>query len=211
MVAGEMISDRAQRYLATLERRPSVMDRARIEGAFATAGIPVIEPLVDFQLTFGGFVQRYGFNEFVWGILHSRPGRDSAFERDRLHVLRRKEEVFVTCADCHRSDHWFLDVSGALYWCFAPPVAVSFATKIERDAIAESLDGAQRFAPSMPAPELIAALVPHIQAGLIAEASDAYETLYMHDGIYAAVKEDDIIVFVYDERGRSLLSALAIR
>jgi len=205
-----MISDRAQRYLATLERRPAVMDRARIEQAFATAGLPVIEPLVDFQLTFGGYVQRYGFNEFVWGILHSRPGPDSAFQRDRLSVLRNDGEVWVTCADCHRSDHWFLDARGALYWCFTPPVSVSFATKIERDAIAESLDGAQRFAPSMPAPELIAALVPHIEAGRIAEASDAYETLYMHEGIYAAVKDDDIIVFIYDERGRSLLSALAI-
>ena len=206
-----LLSERAQRYLATLERRPATTERHQLEDAFAAAGVPVLEPIIDFQVTFGGYVEKYGRSEFVWGILHQRPDRDSFFSPNELHVIADGGEVFVTCANCHASDHWFLDASGALYWCFSPPLATSFMKKIERDAIARVLDPAamQRVVPSVPEPEFIEMLLPRIREGLVPEASDAYESIYLHDGVYAAVTDREALVYLYEDRGKSLLAGMS--
>ena len=208
-----MISSRATTYLSTLPRRLALRDRAALEAAFHEADVSPLEPIIDFQMTFGGYTEQYGLNTFVWGIIHDQPGPDSAFERNRLSVERDDEEpgsYFVTCADCHMSDHWFLDSRGALYWCFAPPLASSFAVKIERDAVAWELSqrSIRRLQPSVPEAEFAAVLVPLIQEGRIEEASDQYESLYLHRGVYAVVKGNRVKAFVIDNPETSLLAGL---
>lgn len=208
-----MISERAVKYLSTLEREPALRDRSALEDAFHAAGVPPLNSIIDFQINFGGYVEHYGLNTFVWGIIHERPDPDSFFERNRLTVERDDEEpdnYFVTCANCHASDHWFLDSKGQLYWCFSPPLASSFATKIERDAVAWDLRHHQikPLVPSVSDSEFIAALVPLLEQGRIAEASDQYEALYLYHGIYAAVKDNHVNAFLVDDSGRSLLIGL---
>ena len=209
------LSTLATQYLATLERQHSVSDRALLENAFHKAGIPVLEPVIDFQITFGGYVQWHGLNQFIWGIIHERPDEDSGLEPNKLSVENDDEEIgnfFITCANCHRSDDWFLDARGALYWCFAPPLATSFATKIERDAVGWNLTKGplHRIVSAVPSEEFITLIIPRIEAGRIAEASDDYESLYLYQGVYAAVKNDRIQAFLVNEGGRSLLEDLPV-
>jgi len=211
-----MISKRAAKYLSTLAREPALRDRIALENAFHAAGVPPLNAIIDFQMTFGGYVQHYGLNTFVWGIIHERPDPNSAFERNRLTVESDDEEpgnYFITCANCHASDHWFLDAKGQLYWCFSPPLASSFAVKIERDAVAWELlrqHQLQRLVPSVSDSEFIAMLVPLIEQGRIDEASDQYESLFLHRGVYAAVKDDHVNGFLVDDTGRSLLAGLPL-
>ena len=208
-----MISNRAAKYLSTLPRWPALRERAALEAAFHEAGVPPLEPVIDFQITFGGYGQQYGLNTFLWGIIHDQPDPDSPFERNRLSVEPDEDEpgnYFVTCANCHMSDLWFLDSRGELYWCFAPPVASSFAVKIERDAVAWELrhGSIRRLQPSVPEAEFAALLVPLVEEGRIEEASDQYESLYLHRGVYAAVKKGQVMAFVVGDAETSLPAGL---
>jgi hypothetical protein len=165
-------------------------------------------------MTFGGYVEWYGVNRFVWGILHSDPQPFSPCEPNRLYVWDDDEEegnYFVTCADCHGSDLWSLDSRGALHWC-SVTVAASFATKIERDALSWELNklGARELVTALPSAEFISRIVPRIAEGRVPEASDEYETLYLYGGIYAAVKGNRIKAALVNERGRSLLAGLPV-
>ena len=210
-----MITERAAKYLSTLAREPALRDRIALENAFHAAGVPPLNAIIDFQMTFGGYVQHHGLNTFVLGIIHERPDPDSFFERNRLTIESDDEEpgnYFITCANCHASDHWFLDAKGQLYWCFSPPLASSFAIKIERDAVQWELrqHQLQRLVPSVSDSEFIAMLVPLIEQGRIEEASDQYESLFLHRGVYAAVSGNHVKAFLVEDAGRSLLTGLPV-
>ena len=94
---------------------------------------------------------------------------------------------FFTCCNCHASDHWFLDETGALYWCYSPPLATSFEKKIERDAVAWALNEIDetlfKVEFERPTTEILPELLPRWEDGLIAEASDQIESLYWYKDV----------------------------
>ena len=88
-----MLTDRARRYLATLKRRPALSDPGAIAGALREAGVPPLEVFVRFQVEFGGYMEWYGLNRFVWGIVHGEPDPDSAFEPGKVDGWMEEVEV----------------------------------------------------------------------------------------------------------------------
>lgn len=228
-----MLSDRARRYLATRQRLPALTDEAAIANKLREAGVPPLDVFIRFQVEFGGYVEWYGLNRFVWGIVHDEPDADSAFEPGKVDGWMEMEEVekededefdwpaedeepekearwYVTCADCHISDHWQLDSRGWLLWC-GYPKSTSFENKIERDAVAWEVGQTAKFREVRfdgPLTEIIPVLVPRIAAGLIPEASDELSGLYVIDGLYVSASRDQLYAYVIGDGVPAALDGL---
>ena len=212
MLERPAISPRAHDYLATLTRLPAPRDRERIEAAFHAASVPVLEPIVVFQMAFGGYVEWYGRNRFEWGILFDQPDPDSFFEPNRLDIDVVDGEYWVTCANCHGSDHWSLDGRGRLYWCGFPKAA-SFAVKVERDALDWELaktGGGRKVVTTADRSDLLAALIPRIAEGQIVEACDEHEAVYLHHGLLVIVTDDRIQLYLLDDSGNDVLAGIPL-
>ena len=230
-----MLTERARRYLATRKRLPALSDEAAIAEALRQAGVPPLEVFVRFQVAFGGYVEWHGLNRFVWGIVHDQPDPDSAFEPGKVDgwmeeveveddnewdwpaddedEKKKEERWYVTCADCHLSDHWMLDSRGWLLWC-GYPKATSFETKIERDAVAWEVGQTAKFREvrfDAPLLEVIPVLLPRIAAGRIPEASDELSDTYLSGGLYVSASSDRIYAYVIEDGVPSALDGLPHR
>jgi hypothetical protein len=231
-----MLTERARRYLATLKRRPALSDPDAIADALREAGVPPLEVFVRFQVEFGGYGEWYGLNRFVWGIVHDEVDPDSAFDPGKVDGWMEEVEVetdgdewewpaddeeerakeerwYVTCADCHLSDHWMLDSRGWLLWC-GYPRATSFETKIERDAFLWELGRTATFREvrfDAPAAEVIPVLRPRVAAGRVAEASDELSDLFLADGLYVSASSDQLYACVVGDGIPSVLEGLPHR
>lgn len=230
-----MLTERARRYLATRKRLPALSDEAAIADKLREAGVPPLDVFIRFQVEFGGYEEWYGLNRFVWGIVHDQPDPNSAFQPGKVDGWMEMEEIekedeefdwpaddeepekeergYVTCADCHVSDHWMLDSRGWLLWC-GYPKATSFETKIERDAVAWEVGQTAKFREvrfDAPAQEVIPVLIPRIGAGRIAEASDELSSLYLIDGLYVSASGDRLYVYVIGDSVPSALNGLPYR
>jgi len=229
-----MLTERARRYLATLKRRPALSDPAAIAEALREAGVPPLEVFVRFQVDFGGYMEWYGLNRFVWGIVHDEPDPDSTLKPGKVDGWMEMEEVeddefdwpaddeeerkkeerwYVTCADCHLSDHWMLDSRGWLLWC-SYPRATSFETKIERDAFLWELGRTATFREvrfDASAPEVLRILLPRMAAGRVAEASDELSEMFLADGLYVSASRDQIYTYVVGDRIPSVLDGIPHR
>jgi hypothetical protein len=208
-----MVSERAKQYLATLEREPAIIDEEQVIAAMERAKLPVFEPVVQFQIDYGGYIEWYGFNDFHWGILHHKPEPESFLTANEIAFDSEDGEYFITCADCHLSDHWTLDSKGSLYWC-GYFKASSFDLKIERDAFVASLGmlgKRSRLQFDAEAKEVIEILTPRLHENLIAEASDNYQALYLKDNLYVAVdfKHGDLMAFLFGEETPAVLRDLS--
>lgn len=231
-----MLTERARRYLATLKRRAALSDPEAIAGALREAGVPPLEVFVRFQVEFGGYMEWYGLNRFVWGIVHDEVDPDSAFEPGKVDGWMEMEEVqgdddefgwpaddedepqkeerwYVSCADCHLSDHWMLDSRGWLLWC-GYPKATSFETKIERDAFAWELGRTAKFREvrfEAPVLEVIPVLLPRVAEGRVAEASDELSAIFLADGLYVSASSDQLYAYVVGDGVPSVLDGLPHR
>jgi hypothetical protein len=74
------LSSRAQRFMATWERRPYVDDLEIVRAALLEAAVPVTEPVLDFHCTFAGYVTDVWGDEGVLGIIHREVGRQSWYQ-----------------------------------------------------------------------------------------------------------------------------------
>jgi hypothetical protein len=210
-----MLSERAKKYLSTLRREPATVNEADIIAALNAANVPTFQPVIHFQINYGGYVQRYGFNVFRWGILHDKPVPCSFFKPNKINFFYDGLKYYITCANCHGSDHWTLDSKGMLYWC-GHFKASSFEKKLERDAFVQelSLSGKlTRINFEMPAKEVIQILVPQLQDNIVEEASDHYQALYLKDGLYAAVgfDYDYIIACIVGDETPEILKGIPFR
>jgi hypothetical protein len=230
-----MLTDRARRYLATLKRLPALSDPDAIVDKLREAGVPPLEVFVRFQVEFGGYAEWYGLNRFVWGLVHDEVDPDSALDpgkadgwmeevdvpdedewewpEDDEEERKKEERWYVTCADCHLSDHWMLDSRGWLLWC-GYPKATSFETKIERDAFAWELGRTARLREvhfDAPADAVLPVLVPRVTAGRVAEASDELSAIYLADGLYLSASDDRLYAYAVGDGVPSPLDGLPHR
>jgi hypothetical protein len=194
-----MLSERALKYLDTLERVPAVRDEKPIREIFDKTGVPAFEKIIEFQMRFGGIVEFYGLNKFIWGVLHEIPEEYSFLKPNELDFFVEGEEYFFTCANCHCSDSWSLDTKGVLYWC-GHKKALSFEKKIERDAAVTEIFSGRNYKNvefELPVEQLVETLIPKIESGLIAEASDEDQKIYYRDNFYLALDCGDGRVTAY--------------
>ena len=175
-----MLSERAQRYLDRLERRPHVTDLGAVRGALATAGVPATDPLLEFHDRFAGYVKPRP-DEFVWGLVHEAPKWLAPMAIDVIVDTGRQ---YVICADGHPSYDLRLDDRGVHYTTCVVPQATSFARKVEQDAlVGEFLDAhpdaiSRQLEVSNDRRELADVLVPRLAAAVVDEVSDIYGRIY---------------------------------
>jgi hypothetical protein len=226
-----MLTERARRYLATRKRLPALTDEAAIAERLREAGVPPLEVFIRFQADFGGYVEYYGLNRFEWGIVHDTPDPDSVFEPGKVDgwmekVLvetddedewfkddedREKEERwYVSCANCHLSDHWMLDSRGWLLWC-GYPKATSFEKKIEVDALGWEVGQSAKLREvrfDAPQTEVISLLLPRLAEGRVAEASDELSSIYMAGGLYVSASDDRLYAYAVGDGVPSALDGI---
>jgi hypothetical protein len=109
------LSDRAQRFLRTLERAPHVEDLELLRDRLEEAGVPVTEPVLDFHRTFAGYPIGAGLEEGTLGIIHPAGVSLRWVEPMKVEGLIRGEESLLTCADCHPSDAMTIALDGTIY------------------------------------------------------------------------------------------------
>lgn len=182
-----MLTPLARSYVATLKRHPSESRVPVIEEALRRAGFPVMEPVVRFHVDYGGLEQWDGLNRLVWGIVHDDPDPDSVFPGPgEADGFTEEGEHYVSCCNCHLSDHWMITSTGEILWCFEPPIARSFEVTLERDALLWELMSRGRIHRVRFADpdEAGALLLPRVADALVPAASDAYQARYLKDGLY---------------------------
>ena len=207
------LTERAVQYLATLERVPAEHDEESIRAALSSAGLPPLDAVIDFQVRFGGYVTYDCLNRFEWGILHRIPADCSCFSPNEVNYFEEDDDFFISCCNCHGSDHWYMNSKGEIHWCFRPPLASSFQTLVERDALCWNLDqldgGLRRIKFDESDEEVLRVLMPRIRRGIVAEASDEYETLILYDGVYASVKDGEVIACLTEGNNPAPLQGIA--
>src|SRR5690554_4111493 len=124
-----MLTDRAERYLETLDR-VNFVPTEEIERILLENGHPCIRGWLDFHEKFAGYVEFIGQDRAVWGLAHESPSW-----MDPLSVeveYDKKEGVFdIACADVHPSYNYLLSDSG-VFWSFP---SECFEIYVERKAV----------------------------------------------------------------------------
>ena len=100
---GQVLSERAKRFVQTWERRPHVEDLGLVRAAIEEAGLPVTEPVLDFHRTFAGYLTDVWGDEGPLGIIHREVGPQSWFRPMKVGGYLTAETPSLACADIHMS------------------------------------------------------------------------------------------------------------
>lgn len=177
-----MLTDRAQKYLTTLQRLPPVPTRD-VERALREEGAPCFEVWLDFHELYAGYVEPLGADQAVWGIVHQKsqwipPGRASVEQ-----TSEQGSEWLVTCADVHGSYVYRLTDTGR----FFERSAESFDIKVERNAarmaFARDPRGRAQIWFELKDPAFRERL--NREAKVVPEASDRFYRIYLGDSVFA--------------------------
>lgn len=181
-----MLTPRAQRYLATLERLPHVEDLGAVRAALEAAGAPATEALLGFHERYAGYVKS-GPDTFIWGLLHKSPRWGSPMELD---ADRENDLWYVTCADAHPSYALTLDQHGTHYTTAGVPRASSFDVYMEQGALISEFHARhdskgeqkyRRLEMFNDREELHEVLLARLEGRQVAEGSDEHGTIYVTD------------------------------
>lgn len=123
------MTDRAIRYLATLQRVPTIPGRD-VEKILADQGQPSFMPWLDFHERYAGYVEPLGADTAIWGLVHEQ---SYWIAPRRVRVTREVHEPiwYIACAEVHPSYQYLLDSNGE----FLGVPAESFDIKVERNAL----------------------------------------------------------------------------
>jgi hypothetical protein len=124
-----MLSERARRYLASLQRLAPV-PTAEVERALRRQGLQCYPAWLDFHERYAGYVEPIGLEAAVLGIVHAQsrwmvPGAVATVDS-----YQSEADYFVVCADVHPSYEYYLGDTGF----FRSPWASTFEVKLERSA-----------------------------------------------------------------------------
>lgn len=122
-MADSVLSERAQRYLQTLKRRPHVSDLKQVRAALKKAGVPITQPVLDFHETFAGYVVEVWGDEGPLGIIHPTIQAHESFcqpmEVGGYLDDEEPEKSMLACADIHMSWEMLIELDGT-YYCNGP-------------------------------------------------------------------------------------------
>jgi hypothetical protein len=181
-----MLSTRARIFLATLERRPSIPTK-EVEAIIRDQGYPCFSPWLDFHERYAGYLEVFGQDWAVWGLVHEKPvwllPRKADIDREP-----HEETWYVTCADTHPSYDYRLDDKGE----FLGPPAESFDIHVERIALGWDFHqkGPSRVLTTdeLRGPGFQEIFITQIEPHLVAEASDRFFRYYMNEN-YLVVED----------------------
>jgi hypothetical protein len=115
----QALSERAQRFLSSRERRPHVEDLGLLRDLLEEAGVPVTEPVLDFQRTFAGYPIEAYLEEGTLGIIHPDQAGLRYVEPMTLDGYIKGVESMLNCADFHPSYEVAIALDGTFY-CDGP-------------------------------------------------------------------------------------------
>lgn len=135
-----MLSDRAQNYLNTLERRSVPTAPTEVSQILRSANLPTPDALIAFQQTYGGYTFHAGLEPLVATILFPR----ADFLRDQPWTVPDATEetgtIFFRCFETLYQGEFHLDANGTYYedW---DPVHEDFGHLVEAKALLAELPG----------------------------------------------------------------------
>jgi len=128
------LSERAQRFLATLKRYPAA-SKATLEDVLQKQGLPLSDAWLTFQEHYAGYESNIALDGMVWGLIHleirySAPG--AAVLTMDTYTDSANGRLQASCADIHPSYVMELDENGTLL--FQDQHYSNFDLFIERSA-----------------------------------------------------------------------------
>lgn len=132
--ASPELSERAQRFLATLTRYPAASS-ATLKDVLQQQGLPLSDAWLTFHQHYAGYESNIGLDGMVWGLIHpeirySAPG--AAVLTMNTYTDSTNGRHQANCADIHPSYVMELDENGTLL--FQEQKYSSFDLFIERSA-----------------------------------------------------------------------------
>lgn len=174
-----MLSRRANRFLETLERRPSI-PTSDVEGIILDQGYPCYPCWLEFHERYAGYLEVFGRDSAIWGLAHL----------SSQWLLPRKVDVdqetnedvwYITGADVHPSYNYRLDNKGE----FLGGPAANFDIHVERAGAFFDFQQNGHCRPltsgELRTPQLREMVGRALRVDLVAEASDKFFTYYMND------------------------------
>jgi hypothetical protein len=174
-----MLSRRAERFLETLERRPSIPTND-VEAMILDQSYPCYPCWLEFHERYAGYVEVFGRDSAIWGLAHM--SSEWLVPRKVDVDCETNEDVwYITCADVHPSYNYRLDNKGE----FLGGPAATFDVHVERAGAFFDFqqDGHCRPLTSdeLRTPQLRQMVNRTLRADLVAEASDSFFKYYMND------------------------------
>jgi hypothetical protein len=115
-----VLSDRAQRFIQTFERRPHVEDLKVVRAAIKAVGLPVTQPVLNFHRTFAGYMVDVWGERGPLGIIHSEVvAVESWFKPMKVGGYLTARKPMLACADIHISWEMMIALDGTFY-CNGP-------------------------------------------------------------------------------------------
>lgn len=117
---GQALSERAQRFVRTWERRPYVDDLGLVRAAIEEAGLPITEPVLDFHRTFAGYMTDVWGEQGPLGIVHPEVvAAASWFKPMKVGGYLTARQPMLACADIHVSWEMMIALDGTFH-CNGP-------------------------------------------------------------------------------------------
>ncbi len=117
---GQVLSERAQRFVQTWERQPYVEDLRLVRAAIKEAGLPVTKPVLEFHRTFAGYLTDVWGERGPLGIIHPEVvAIESWYEPMKVGGYLTGEKALLACADIHISWEMMIGLDGTFY-CNGP-------------------------------------------------------------------------------------------
>jgi hypothetical protein len=116
-------------------------DRSRLIDILISNQVEIFEPIIDFQLRFGGLIYYTGFEPICWGIHHLNPSGEFKYSGEEIiNFIHEGEnpEFSPLCADTLCQISWTIDDKGAIFEDF-DLLTNSFEKVIEDYALREEL------------------------------------------------------------------------
>ncbi|MDH5692827.1 MAG: hypothetical protein OEZ47_06965 [Gammaproteobacteria bacterium] len=174
-----MLSNRANNFLSTLKRVPG-LSASEVEKIIKSQGYPCFDAWLDFQDRFAGYVEEFGGEAAVWGLVHEEP----------YWLPKKKAEIesepdgktwYISCADAHPSYSYQLENNGE----FLGTPSESFDIYVERKSVAwhfnSNCEAELIKKPELSDPSFQKVFDLEIKKDLVPEASDKFSKYYMND------------------------------
>jgi len=141
-----MLSPRAQVYLNKLERIDFIDDISFLKSKLLEIGVGYPDSILEFQLTYGGFIEKVGLRENIFGIIHKNPKYLTPNTIDFEKEDQDESPILLHAADTHLVHGIMIDELGWYYYNWLPN-AESFDLKFERDAFYAEMSAEQKLSP----------------------------------------------------------------
>ncbi|MCX2794703.1 hypothetical protein SAMN05660479_02242 [Microbulbifer thermotolerans] len=184
-----MLTDRAKKYLATLERVPSIPTR-EIERILSDNEYPCIPEWLEFHDRFSGYIEPLGLDRAVWGLAHNSPVWMDSFSVD-VECDKIEGTFEVVCADVHPSYNYTIDDRGHFFGL----ASESFEIYVERKAVGFLFSKAGSVRPIRVA-DIEDEVIGHIlnKENLISEATDKFFTYYRYDNYLCVQNSENLSI-----------------